>query len=97
MKKNELGEFATDYLRGEGYEVSSSTTSAMSTSSLVNSDLLDKLDDETIRSNTIILLGDTIEAFDDRKEKSPTVRMIRDIDVRPALKKRFCSLPPFCK
>ena len=97
MTREQLAEFARHYLESRGFEVSGSTPDAIASSRYLNPDHLSTLDDDTIEAGAVVVLSDAIEEFGNRKEKSPTVRKIRDIDLRPALRRRFCTLPPFCK
>jgi hypothetical protein len=97
MTREELAAFARQYLASQGHEVSPSIDSLIATSRSVNPSHFPNLDDDTIRSNAVIVLSETIDEFMGRQRISPTVHKIRDIDLRPAIKRRFCSLPPFCK
>lgn len=97
VTRNEFVDFASDHLTKQGYDLSQSASEAFQSSRLVNPKLLETLPEQTVRENTVELLEEIASGFEARRAREPRSRKLRDIDVRPALKRRFCSLPPFCR
>ncbi len=97
MDKQKLLKFANDYLEEKGLAVSPSTEKVLISKKYFNEKYLSEMDSEKAKQNIKILLDEVITKYEIRTSLSRQRTKIRDIDARPAIRKNFCKLPPFCE
>ncbi|MHA1428595.1 MAG: hypothetical protein ACTSQI_21635 [Candidatus Helarchaeota archaeon] len=97
MDKAEFVEFVIDYLGSKGITVSSSTGEFMEKTRYVNDNLLKEYNENELKNNIRSVLDEAAKRYEERKSTAKRETKLRDIDLKPVVKKRFCSLPPFCK
>jgi len=97
LDKDKLIEFTEDYLTSRNLTVSPSTENVITSSKYLNTALLDSMNRDDLKNNLAILLDEAIENHKVRTSSAKRPTKVRDVDVRPVLKRRFCNLPPFCE
>ena len=63
----------------------------------LNRELLLKMSDEEVVENLRSILNDTLRLYRQRAERYVRPTPLRYVDVMPAIRARFCKLPPFCR
>ena len=97
MDRDELLKFANDYFEVKGLTSSPSTNDVLISKKYLNEVYLSEMDTKDVKENVKFLLDEIITEYKGRTSSASKPTKIRDIDARPAIKKKFCSLPPFCK
>ena len=96
MDKNDLLEFANDYFEEKGLTVSPSTSGVLTSGKYLNEKHLSEMKPKEIEANLKILLDEIVTEYKERTSSARKPTKIRDIDARPVIREKFCSLPPFC-
>ena len=96
MDKYDILEFVHDYFEEKGLTVSPSTSDVLISKKYLNEEHLSEMKPKEIEANLKILLDEIVTEYIERTSSSRKPTKIRDVDARPAVKKKFCSLPPFC-
>lgn len=97
MNLREFKKMVKAYLGTKDIEFSKTAINEISSGPYVNRRALKEMSNTRVRKAVRGVLDDSIKEYEQRQKKSSRKVVMRDIDVKPALKKKFCSLPPFCK
>jgi len=97
MKTTDYIEHVESLLGEKKIDVSNTAIEILQSRKYFSENLLTKMSKKQALENINILLVDIIKTYEKRAEKSKRKLILRDIDVRPVLIKRFCSLPPICR
>jgi len=97
MDQKDFAKYLFNYFKNENVIPSSTAIGSLTSSTYLNLNLLNTLDRKTIYENTDKILKEVLQTYQQRTHDSIRETKVRDLDVRPVLKKRFCSMPPFCK
>ncbi len=97
MKEKDFVRYLRELFKERNVVASATALESLTSRSYLNAGLLDSLDQETIRANAEKLLDEVVDAYKRRTETAARRTKVRDLDVRPVLKRRFCSMPPFCR
>jgi protease II len=96
MDKEKLEAYVNEYLKSKNLTISPSTEATITSPKYLNETLLDDMDAITLKKNLSVLLDETIIQYRERTGSAKRPTKVRDIDVRPVLKRKKCKLPPFC-
>ena len=97
MKLSEYIKHTQSFFSERDIQVSKTAIKALKNERYLNQNLLEEMSEKDVLKNMKILLDDILKIYKSRAEKTARVRVLRDIDVRPVLKKKYCNLPPLCK
>jgi len=97
MNEKAFIKYISNYLSDKNVVASSTAINSFISPKYLNSNLLANLDSNSIIRNTDKILNEVIQVYEERTAESIRATKVRDLDVRPVLRKRFCSMPPFCK
>jgi hypothetical protein len=97
MEKKDFVHFLVNYFESQNVIPSPTAIDSLTSSYYLNQSLLDTLDRRTIYKNSEKILKEVLRTYKQRTHDSTRKTKVRDVDVRPVLKRRFCSMPPFCK
>jgi len=97
MEISEIKKIINKYFYNKNIQVSESAIKTFLSVRYLNMGLLMKMKKEEIEHNFNILLKEVLEKYESRTRYAERKTKVRDIDVKPVLKKKFCSLPPICK
>ncbi len=97
MKLNEFERIIKNFFKKQEIKVSDYAMRVFESKKYLSRELLDTMVDEEIEKNVDVLLVTVSKSFQQRKKAAKRVIKVRDIDVRPVIRREFCRLPPFCK
>jgi hypothetical protein len=97
MEEKAFIKYVFEYFKLQNVATSSTAIDSLTSPSYLNPNLLQTLARSTIYKNADKILDEVMQTYRKRTKGAVQETKVRDVDVRPVLKKRYCSMPPFCK